>query len=63
MDNKEEWEINDILDTKHDRGKKMVFQVKWKGYDDDRTWYNAANFDYAQDIIDDFYKQNLTKPR
>ena len=61
VDNKEKWEINNILDAKHDRGKKVVFQVKWKGYNDDRTWYDVANFDHAQDIVDDFYKQNPTK--
>ena len=63
VDNEEEWEVNNILDAKRGRGKKVIFQVKWKGYDDDRTWYNAANFDHAQDIVDNFYKQNPTKPR
>ena len=63
VDNEEEWEVNNILDAKRGRGKKVIFQVKWKGYDDDRTWYNAANFDHAQDIVDNFYKQNPSKPR
>ena len=62
VDNKKEWEVDNILDAKHGRGKKVVFWVKWKRYDDNRIWYNAANFDHAQDIVDNFYKQNLTKP-
>ena len=56
VDNKKEWEVDDILDAKRGKGKKVVFRVKWKGYDDDKTWYDAANFDHAQDIVDDFYK-------
>ena len=28
VDNKEEWEIDNILDAKHGRGKKVVFRVK-----------------------------------
>ena len=41
----------------------MVFRMKWKGYDNDKTWYDATNFDHAQDIVDNFYKQNPTKPQ
>ena len=61
INNEKEWEVNNILDAKQDKGsKKMLFQVKWKGYDDDKVWYDAANFDHAQDVIDNFYKQNST---
>ena len=63
MDNKEEWEVDNILDAKRGKGKKVVFRVKWKGYDDDKIWYDAANFDHAQDIVNNFYKQNPTKPQ
>ena len=64
VNNKEEWKVNNILDAKHGKGsKKVLFWVKWKGYDNNKTWYNATNFDHAQDIVDNFYKQNLTKPR
>ena len=63
MNDKEEWEVNNILDVKHGRGgKKMLFRVKWKGYNDDKAWYDATNFDHAQNIVDNFYKQNLIKP-
>ena len=55
--------VDNILDAKQDRGgKKILFRVKWKGYDDNKVWYDAANFDHAQDVVDNFYKQNLTKP-
>ena len=63
MDDEEEWEVNDILDAKRGRGnKKLLYWVKWKGYDDDKAWYNATNFDHAKDVVDNFYKWNLTKP-
>ena len=62
--NKEEWEVNNILNAKRSRGgKKVLFQVKWKGYNDDKAWYDTINFDHAQDIVNNFYKQNPTKPR
>ena len=61
IDNKEEWEVDDILDTKRGRGgKKVLFWVKWKEYDHNKAWYDAANFDHAQDIVDNFYKWNPT---
>ena len=64
VNDEEEWEVDNILDTKHDRdGKKVLFWVKWKGYDNNKAWYDATNFDYAQDVVDDFYKQNPTKLR
>ena len=64
VNNEEEWEVDDILNAKRGRGsKKVLFQVKWKRYDNDKAWYDATNFDHAQDIVDNFYKQNLTKPQ
>ena len=37
MDDKKKWDVNNILDAKRGRGKKVVFRVKWKRYDDNRT--------------------------
>ena len=57
VNNKEEWEVDNILDAKRDRGgKKVLFWVKWKGYNNNKAWYDAINFDHAQDIVDNFYK-------
>ena len=36
MDDKEEWKVDNILDAKCGRGKKVVFRVKWKRYNDDK---------------------------
>ena len=38
VNNEEEWKVDDILDAKRGRGgKKVLFWVKWKGYDDDKA--------------------------
>ena len=63
VDGEEEWEVDDILDAKRGKGKKLLFQVKWKGYDEDKQWYPASDFDHAKDVVDDFYKRHPSKPR
>ena len=37
IDGEEEWEVDDILDAKRapGRGRKVLFRVKWKGYNED----------------------------
>ena len=59
----EEWEVDDIIDAKVGRGKKLYYRVKWKEYDEDRQWYSAANFDHAKEIVNAFYKHHPAKPR
>ena len=59
----EEWEVDDIIDAKKGRGGRVLFRVKWKGYDEDKQWYPAANFDHAREVVDDFYNWHPTKPR
>ena len=79
VDNKEKWEVNDILDVKKIKGRKIgrkaageaarkigrkiQFCVKWKGYDEDKKWYNASEFEHAKEVVNDFYNCHLTKPR
>ena len=64
VDDEEEWEVDDILDArKVGRGRKVQFRVKWKGYDEDKTWYDASGFEHSKEVVDDFYKRNPTKPR
>ena len=64
VDDKEEWEVDNILDARRvGRGRKVQFCVKWKEYDKDKTWYNASGFDHAKDIVNNFYNRNPTKLR
>ena len=38
VNNKKKWKVDNILDAKRGRGgKKVLFWVKWKGYNDDKT--------------------------
>ena len=62
VNDKEKWEVDDILDARK-RGRKVQYCVKWKGYNEDKKWYDALGFDHAKDIVDDFYNRNPTKPR
>ena len=63
INGEEEWELDNILDAKHGKGKKLLFQVKWKGYDKDKQWYPASDFDHAKEVVNDFYKRHPSKPR
>ena len=60
---KKEWEVNNIIDAKKDQRGKVLFKVKWKGYNKDNQWYLAANFNHAREVVDDFYNCHPTKPR
>ena len=62
VNDEKEWEVDDILDAKK-HGRRVLFKVKWKGYDEDKQWYPSANFDNAKDIVEDFYKRHPAKPR
>lgn len=62
VNDKEDWEVDNILDAKK-HGKQVLFQVKWKNYDEDKQWYPLANFENAPEIMDDFYKRNPGKLR
>ena len=39
----EEWEIEEILNSRIYQ-KKLQYQVKWIGFDEDQTWYYVSNF-------------------
>ena len=62
VNEEEEWEVDDILDAKK-HGRRVLFRVKWKSYDEDKQWYPSANFENAPEIVNDFYKRNPAKPR
>ena len=64
VNDKEKRKVNNILDAqKVGRSRKIQFCVKWKGYDEDKEWYNALGFEHLKDIVDDFYQRNPTTPR
>ena len=62
VSDEEEWEVDDILNAKR-HGRRVLFRVKWKGYDENKQWYPSANFDNAPKIVEKFYRRHPTKPR
>ena len=68
VNNKDEWEVNNILDAQKKKerkevGGKIQFHVKWKRYDKNKEWYNVLGFEHSKKVVNDFYNHNPTKPR
>lgn len=61
VDNDQEWEVEQILASRTYR-KQLQYQVKWIGYDDDRTWYPAANFKHCPHRLQDYHLQYPNNP-
>lgn len=65
IDDEEEWEVDDILDSRHfGRGRRLQYRVKWKDWDRDLEWYNAnrTEFEHSSDVVNDYHTRNPTKP-
>jgi len=56
-----EWEVEEILASRVCR-RRLQYQVKWTGFDEDRTWYPAANFKGSPHRIRDYHQQYPEHP-
>ncbi|KAI0311336.1 chromo domain-like protein [Amylostereum chailletii] len=65
IDNEEEYNIEDIVDSKPTRNKKDIqYLVKWAGYpDSENTWLPCSSLSKVTDMIDTFHKRHLNAPR
>jgi hypothetical protein len=62
VNNEEEWEVEEILDSRRHRNKRQ-YRVKWTGFHDpDRSWYPAENFENAPGPIQRFHQEYPNKP-
>jgi transposase InsO family protein len=62
IDNEEEWEHEEIVDSHHYRNQ-LQYQVKWTGFhDQDKAWYPATNFENSQDAVQQFHTRYPQKP-
>jgi len=62
VDGEEEWEVEEILDSRVVR-KKLKFLVKWKGYGrEDNSWEDSADV-HAPELVQEFYKRHPGAPR
>jgi hypothetical protein len=60
-DKDEEYEVENILNARLSRGK-LQYCVKWLGYKDDQTWYDASNFKNSPYKLRDFHLADTTRP-
>jgi hypothetical protein len=62
VDNEEEWEVEEILDSRRHRNQ-LQYRVKWTGFHDpDRSSYPATNFEHAPEPVQKFHKKYPHKP-
>jgi ''chromo'' (CHRromatin Organisation MOdifier) domain. len=61
VDGEDEWEVEEILASKLNR-KTLKYQVHWKGYDPDPTWYPAWNFVGCPHKLKEFHKHYPGQP-
>jgi hypothetical protein len=58
----EEWEVEEILDSKMKPYGRLVYRVAWKGHPPNRQWYNSTGFKNSPEIIKAFHDKYLDKP-
>ncbi|XMA14720.1 hypothetical protein WAI453_007511 [Rhynchosporium graminicola] len=63
-DEAEEWEIEQVLDSKvSGRWKKLYYLVRWKGWGADHdSWHKAEDLEHAQEALNDFHRVQPLKP-
>ncbi|MBW0491759.1 hypothetical protein O181_031474 [Austropuccinia psidii MF-1] len=64
VEEKEEWEVAQVLDSKLKRGK-LWYLVKWKAFSKDperTTWELAFNLTNSPDLVKDFHSLYPDKP-
>lgn len=57
----EEWEVERIL-TSRLYHRKLQYQVKWRGWDPDPTWYPASDFKNATKRLREFHDRHPKHP-
>jgi len=63
VDNNEEFEVEEILDSRRRRNK-LEYLVYWRGYDiSERTWEPSRNLANASAKVKVFHQQYPSKPR
>jgi hypothetical protein len=60
-DEEDEHEVEQILEGRVCR-RKLQYRVKWLGYEDDPTWYDAYNFKNSPRKLREFHTANPTRP-
>ncbi len=62
IEGQEEFEVQEVLDSKKIRGK-LMYLVFWRGYPpSEATWEHAGNLVHAQDLVNQFHQRYPNKP-
>jgi hypothetical protein len=62
IDEKEEYELNDVLNFKKtERNKKLQYKISWKNNSLDSTWYSTDNFENSKEIVIDYHQRYSIK--
>jgi hypothetical protein len=59
-DEKEKYEINDILDSRY-HYEKLQYRMIWIDHFSDRAWYSTENFEHSAKVLDDYYRRYSNK--
>ena len=60
----DEYEVDEIIDSRKSRGGKMFYKVKWKGYGPHEwSWEPENHVEHAKDLVEKFHQQNPTKSK
>jgi hypothetical protein len=54
VNKEEEYEINDILDSRYHYDK-LQYKVTWIDHSSDRAWYSAENFEHFKNILKNYH--------
>ena len=61
IDDQPEWEVLELLDSRYYYGR-VQYRAKWKGFDQDLTWYYASDFEHSPDLLKAFHDKYPNKP-
>ncbi|WPJ63829.1 hypothetical protein SMAC4_13686 [Sordaria macrospora] len=61
INDNEEWEVDHVVASRVHYGK-LEYQVQWRGWDPDPTWWPARDFKNAATRIKEFHDDNPTAP-
>ncbi len=60
-DEEEEYEVNDILNSKY-HYEKLQYKIAWIDHFSDRAWYSAENFqNHSKEILNDYHQRYSEK--
>jgi hypothetical protein len=61
VNDEEEYEMNDVLDSRYHYDK-LQYKVSWIDHSSDRAWYSTENFEHSKNILEDYHQRYSKKP-